>query len=139
MHKPLDPNYKPEHLSKSKLPSVTGKSSPTKMPRKPILKTPARPTPQGQITPKSMTIWSEPMDEMPAPVPNPTLIRMPVLVQGGAWPKTHKANETPLLPSMALPSPSQPQPLVPRRILSSTPIGREWGGCGEKRCTNQRS
>ena len=25
--KPLDPNYKPEHQSKSKLPSVTGKSS----------------------------------------------------------------------------------------------------------------
>ena len=28
--KPLDPNYKPEHQSKSKLPSVTGKSSPEK-------------------------------------------------------------------------------------------------------------
>ena len=27
---PLDPNYKPEHQSKSKLPSVTGKSSPEK-------------------------------------------------------------------------------------------------------------
>ena len=33
--KPLDPNYKPEHQSKSKLPSVTGKSSPEKIVRKP--------------------------------------------------------------------------------------------------------
>ena len=32
--KPLDPNYKPENQSKSKLPSVTGKSSPVKTPRK---------------------------------------------------------------------------------------------------------
>ena len=29
--KPLDPNYKPEHQSKSRLPSVTGKSSPEKL------------------------------------------------------------------------------------------------------------
>ena len=36
-NKPLDPNYKPEHQSKSKLPGVTEKSSPTKTPRKPIL------------------------------------------------------------------------------------------------------
>ena len=28
--KPLDPNYKPEHQSKSKLPSVTGKLTPEK-------------------------------------------------------------------------------------------------------------
>ena len=37
--KPLDPNYKPEHQSKSKLPSVTGKTSPMKSLRKPILQT----------------------------------------------------------------------------------------------------
>ena len=34
--KPFDPNYKPEHQSKSKLPSVTGKSSPEKIIRQPI-------------------------------------------------------------------------------------------------------
>ena len=38
-NKPLDPSYKPEHQLKSKLPSVTGKSSPIKTPRKTILKT----------------------------------------------------------------------------------------------------
>ena len=102
---------------------MTGKSSPTKTLRTPILKTPLRPTPKAQIIPKSVTIRSEPMDEMPAPNPNPTLIRMPVSVQGGAWPKTHRADGTPLLPPTALPSPSQLQPLVPRRILSSTPSG----------------
>ena len=32
-NKPLDPNYKPEHQSKSKLLSVTGKSSPIRTPR----------------------------------------------------------------------------------------------------------
>ena len=63
-NKSLDPKYKPEHQLKSKLPSVTGKSSPAKTLRKPILRTPARPTPK--VTPKSVTIQSEPMDEMPA-------------------------------------------------------------------------
>ena len=122
-HKPLDPNYKPEHQSKSTLPSVTGKSSPAKMLMKPTLKTPSRPTPKTQITPKSVTIWSEPMDAMPAPIINSTLMRILVSVWGGAQPKTHGTDGTPLLSPTALPSPSKPQPLVPRRILSSTPSG----------------
>ena len=94
-NKPLDPNYKPEHQSKSKLPSVTGKSSPVKTPRKPILKTPARPTLKALTTTKSVTIQSEPMDDMLAPIPNPTLIETPVLVHGGAQPKTGPENFTP--------------------------------------------
>ena len=122
-NKPLDPNYKPEHQLNSKLPSVTGKSCPTKTPRKPILRTPARPTPKVLTAPKSVTIQSEPMDDMPAPIPNPTLMETPVSVQGGAWPKTHRMDGTPLLPPTALPSPSQLQLLVLRRILSSTPSG----------------
>ena len=68
--KPLDPNYKTEHQSKSKLPSVTGKSSPTKTSRKPLLRTPAmmpaRPTPKMLTTPKSVTIQSEIVDDFPA-------------------------------------------------------------------------
>ena len=55
-NKPLDPNYKPEHQSKSKLPSVTVKSSRIKTPRKPILKMPTRPTPKVLTTPKSVKI-----------------------------------------------------------------------------------
>ena len=50
--KPLDPNYEPEHQSKSKLPSVTGKSSPEKIVRKPILQTPCRHTPRKVATPQ---------------------------------------------------------------------------------------
>ena len=50
--KPLDTNYKPEHQSKSKLPSVTGKSSPIKTIRKPILQTPIKLTPKRLATPK---------------------------------------------------------------------------------------
>ena len=102
---------------------MTGKSSPAKTPRKPILRTPARVTPKAQITPKSVTIQSEPMNEMPAPILNPTTIGTPVSVQGGAQPKTHRVDGTPLLPPISLQSPSHPQPLVPRRILSSTPSG----------------
>ena len=121
--KPLDPNYKLEHQSKSKLPGVTGKLSPIRTPRKPILKTLAKPTPKVLATPKSVRIQSETVNDMPAPISNSTLMATPVLVHGGAWPKTHRVDGTPLLPPFALPPPSQPQPLVPRRIFSSTPSG----------------
>ena len=47
----------------------------------------------------------------------------PVLVHGGARLETHRVDGTPLIPPTALTSPSQPQLLVPRRILSSTPSG----------------
>ena len=125
--KPLDPNYKPEHQSKSKLPSVTGKSSPTKTPRKPILRmlarTPARPTPKALTTPRSVTIQSDIVDDMPAPSQTPTPMGTPVSVQGGAQPKTNQKDGMPLLPPSALPSSPQPQPLVLRRILSCTLLG----------------
>ena len=54
--KPLDSSYKPEHQSKSKLPSVTGRSSPEKIVRKPILQTPTRHTPRRVASPKSVRI-----------------------------------------------------------------------------------
>ena len=122
-NKPLDPNYKPEHQSKSKLPSVTGKSSPIKTPKKSILKMPARPTPKVLTTPKSVKIQSETVNDMLTPIPNPTMMGTPVLVHGGAWPKTHRADGTPLALPTIDPSHSQTQPLVQRRILSSTPSG----------------
>ena len=122
-NKPLDPNYKPEHQSKSKLWSVTGKSSPMKTPRKTILKMLARLTSKALNTPKTVKMQSEIVDDMPAPIQNPTPVRTPVSVQGGARPKTHQKDGTPLLSPTALPSPPQPQPLVLRRILSSTLSG----------------
>ena len=97
--KPLDPNYKPEHQSKSKLPSVTGKSSPEKILRKPILQTPSRHTPRRLATPKSVRIQSEVVSDMTVPDSNPTPIRTPVMVHGGARPKTPMIVKTPLAPS----------------------------------------
>ena len=122
--KPLDPNYKPEHQSKSKLPSVTGKSSPEKIVRKPMLQTSSRHTPRRLATPKSVRIQSEVVSDMTPPDLNPTPMRTPVMVQGGARPKTPIMDSTPLAPSIR-PSPHlQTQPLIPRRILSSTPSGK---------------
>ena len=120
--KPLDPNYKPEHQSKSKLPSVTGKSSPEKVTRKPILQTPSRHTPRRLATPKSVRIQSEVVSGMTTPdsitTPKSTLVRQ----HGGAMPKTPMIAKTPLAPSTRPPHTHlQTPPFVPRRILSSTP------------------
>ena len=122
-NKPLDPNYKPEHQSKSKLPSVMGKSSPIKTPRKPILKMPTRPIPKALTTPKSVKIQSESVNDMLTPILNPSTMGTPVSVHGGAQLKTHRVDGTPLIPPTALTSSSQPHSLVQRRILSSTPLG----------------
>ena len=119
--KSLDPNYKPEHQSKSKLPSVTGKSSPIKTIKKPILHTPARLTNKRLATPKSVRIQSDTTNELPVTESDPTPMKTTVMVHGGARPKTPRRDGTPLAPSIINPSHSQTQPLIPRRILSSTP------------------
>ena len=54
---------------------------------------------------------------------DPTSMRTPVIVHGGARPKTPMIISTPLAPSIR-PSPHlQTSLLIPRRILSSTPSG----------------
>ena len=55
--KPLDPNLKPKHQSKSKLPSIVGHKSPTKSPTK--MQTPKR-SPR-----KSVTISEGPPEKIP--------------------------------------------------------------------------
>ena len=55
--KPLDPNLKPEHQSRSKLPSIVGTKIPTKSPTK--TQTPKR-SPR-----KSVTISEDPPEEIP--------------------------------------------------------------------------
>ena len=124
--KPLDPNYKPEHQSKSKLPSVTGKLSPEKVIRKPISQTPSRHTPKRLATPKSVRIQSEVVSDVAIPDSNSTPKRTPIMVHGGARPKTPMMVKTPLAPSTRPPlTPAhthlQTPPYVPRKILSSTP------------------
>ena len=121
--KPLDPNYKPEHQSKSKLPSVTGKSSPEKIMRKPILHTPSRPTPRRLATPKSVRIQLEIVSDMTTPDSDSISQKTPAMTHSGARPKTPMIARTPLAPSIR-PSPHlKTPPLIPRRILSSTPSG----------------
>ena len=124
--KPLDPNYKPEHQSKSKLPSVIdNKLSPTKSVKKLPPQTPVRPTPRRVITPKSVRIQTNNTNDMPNNIQNPTPQQTP-MVHGGARPKT-KIIGTP----MALPF--QIQPLTPKRILSSTPSGEKGEDVGKDR------
>ena len=119
--KPLDPNYKPEHQSKSKLPSVTGKLSPEKVIRKPVSQTPSRHTPTRLATPKSVRIQSEVASHMTIPDSNPTPKTTPIMVHGGARPKTPMMVKTPLAPSSKPPHTHlQTPPYVPRRILSAT-------------------
>ena len=91
--------------------------------RKPILQMPSRHTPRGLATPKSVRIQSEVVNDMTAPDSDPTPMRTPVMVHGGARPKTTMIKSIPLACSI-MPSPHlQTQPLIPRRILSSTPSG----------------
>ena len=77
---------------------------------------------------------SETVNDMSTPISNLITMGTPVLVHGGAQPKTRRVDGTPLILPTALPSPSQPRPLVLRRILSSTPLG-ENGEEVDKRCT----
>ena len=118
----LDPNYKPEHQSKSKLPSVTGKSSPIK-----TIKNLYYIHQLGSLlrlaTPKSVRIQSDTTNDLPVTEQDPTPMKTPVMVHGGTRPKTPRIDGTPLAPSIVNPSHSQTQPLIPRRILSSTPSG----------------
>ena len=97
--KPLDPNYKPEHRSKSKLLSVTGKLSPEKIIREPISQTPSKCIPRKLATPKSVRIQSEVDSDMTIPDSNSTPKRTPIMVHDGARPKTHMMVKTPLSPS----------------------------------------
>ena len=109
--KPLDPNYKLEHQSKSKLPSVIGNTSPIKSVRKPAPRTPVRPTPRRVITPKLVRIQTNITNDIPNTIQNPTPEQTP-MVHGGARPKTRIAG-TPI----ALPSHSNTQPLIPKKYF----------------------
>ena len=104
------------------MPSVTGKSSPEKV-IKPILQTPSRHTLRRLPTPKSVRIQSEVVSDMTTPESINIPVSTPVRQHGVARPKVPMIERTPLAPSMR-PSPHiQTQPLIPRRILSSTPSG----------------
>ena len=70
-----------------------------------------------------MRIQSEVTSDMTAPDSDPIPMRTPVMVHGGARPKAPSMESTPLASPIMSPSHLQTQPLIPRRILSSTPSG----------------
>ena len=88
-----------------------------------MLQTSSRHTPRRLATPKSVRIQSEVVSDMTPPDLNPTPMKTPVMQHGGARPKIPMIASTPLAPSIR-PSPHlQTPPLIPRRVLSSTPSG----------------
>ena len=111
--KPLDPNLKPEHQSRSKLPSIVGSGSPLKSPKKSL--TPKR-SPR-----KSVTISEQPLEEIPMPSFDPD----PVQIHDGARPMTHTSTGVPIAPSRSLPPMSPMTNMTPSRVLSSIPEGND--------------
>ena len=75
--------------------------------------------PRRVITPRSVRIQTNSTNDMPSIIQNPTP-QQTSMVHGGARPKTRIVG-TP----MTLPSQSNTQPLIPRKILSSTPSGEK--------------
>ena len=86
-----------------------------------MLQTPTRHTPRRLATPKSVRIQPAVVSDMTTPYSDITPMSKSVRQHGEARPKTPMIARTPLAPSIR-PSPYLPTPpLVPRRILSSTP------------------
>ena len=105
-NKPLDPNLKPEHQSKSKLPSIVGSTTPTKAPTK--IQTPKR----GRR--KSVTISEDPPEEIP------TIINADSPMQNS------EGTDTQTPPVMTSPDSKSLAPvkttnqISPRKVLSSS-------------------
>ena len=104
--KPLDPNLKPEHQSRSKLPSIVGLGSPTKSPKR-------------ILTPKSVTISEEPPEEIPISSHDPD----PVQDIEDLSPSTPQEVSKSI--PRSLPSMSPITHVTPKRVLSSIPKGNE--------------
>ena len=111
--KPLDPNLRPEHQSRSKLPSIVVSRSPSKSPKKSL--TPKR------SQRKSVTVSEQPPEEIPRPSFDPDLVQ----IHAGARPKTHTSTGVPIPPPRSLPPMSPMINITPSRVLSSIPDGNE--------------
>ena len=107
--KPLDPNLKPEHQSRSKLPSIIGTKSPIKSPTK--TQTPKR-SPR-----KSVTISKEPPEEIPIT----SYETDPLQDLGDTLTDTPQIVTKPV--SRLLPPTSPSTQMTPKRVLSSIPEG----------------
>ena len=109
--KPLDPNLKPEHQSRSKLPSIVGTKSPIKSPTK--TQTPNR-SPR-----KSVTISEEPPEELPIT----SYETDPIQDLENTFSDTPQVVTKPV--SKLLPPTSPITQKTPKRVLSSIPEGDE--------------
>ena len=107
--KPLDPNLKPEHQSKSKLSSIVGTKSPIKSPTK--AQTPKR-SPR-----KSVTISKEPPEE----IPMTSYETDPIQDLENTFSNTPQVVTKPV--SKLLPPISSITQMTPKRVLSSIPEG----------------
>ena len=107
----LDPNLKPEHQSRSKLPSIVGAKSPTKSPTK--TQTPKR-SPR-----KSVTISEEPPEEIPITSYETDTLQDPE----DTFSDTPQVVTKPV--SKLLPLTSPITQMAPKRVLSSIPEGDE--------------
>ena len=107
--KPLDPNLKPEHQSRSRLPSIVGAKSPTKSPTK---------TQTPKISPrKSATISEEPPEEIPIT----SYETDPLQDLEDTFSDTPQVVTKPA--SKLLPPTSPITQMTPKRVLSSIPEG----------------
>ena len=109
--KPLDPNLKPEHQSRSKLPSIIGTKSPTKSPTK--AQTPKR-SPR-----KSVTISKGPPEE----IPRTSYETDPIQDLENTFSDIPQVVTQPV--SKLLPPTSPVTQMTPKRVLSSIPEGDE--------------
>ena len=110
--KPLDPNLKPEHQSKSKLPSIVGNKSPSKTPI-------TYDSPKRNPRRKSVTISEEP----PAEIPDPSFDSDLNPITDGTPSQTPNLINRPV-PNLQ-PPPSPISQSHPKRVLSSIPEGDE--------------
>ena len=108
--KPLDPNLKPEHQSRSKLPSIVGTKSPTKSPTK--TQTPKR-SPR-----KSVTISKDPPEE----IPMTSYETDPIQDLENTFSDTPQAVTKPIS-KFPPPTTSPITQMTPKRVLSSIPEG----------------
>ena len=111
--KPLDPNLKPEHQSRSKLSSMVGSGSTLKSHKKVL-------SPKRGLR-KSVTISEQPPEEIPMPDFGPD----PIQIHDVAKPKTHTTKGAFMPPLRSLPHMSPITNMTPSRVLSSIPYGNE--------------
>ena len=122
-NKPLDPNYKPEHQSKSKLSSVVNTSSPSKDKVKKNPQAIVRILPTKRSPAKVVRLSQNPIVTIP-PSPRPTQVVSKQQIRS-ATPCGTRATVNVTTPHVP---PSKP--IIPRRIFPLSPRGENGEGVG---------